>query len=291
MGLFSGGGLFSFGGSKASSKSESSSLDTSYGYQGDTSQSLSTGTSQSVSGGTSTQDLAFRDIFGQLYGNASNAAGRMAAAAPGLSSQAQMLFSGGANFLEGLQGPTPESTYLEGRLGANPLLEQNISGLGEDIGRFFSEQINPAIRGDAVAAGALGGSRQGVAQGLAADAAARQFATGAAQLRTADQAQRDAAAAQLGQNRVASATAGLAGLSPTLQAAQAGFGAELAPYQALAGILGGPTTLTQSQQFAQASSEDVARAISQAFGEDFSYGTSKATSSSKSKSLQVGFGS
>jgi len=260
---------FSFGG--GSSKSSM------FGY--DTSQSSNVSDSLSRGVSSSTQDIAFRDLFANLYGGASNVAGRLATQAGGLSDTAAMLFSGGTQFLSQLQGG-PESDYLESRVsGENPLLSEQISQLGGDIGQFFQEQVLPGITGTAVAAGQLGGGRQGVAQGIASREALKQFQSGATQLRAGDIAARDAAAQALQANRIAAAGTGISALPTLYGISEAGFGAELAPYERLAGILGGPTTLTQ------ASSEDIAQALSRAYSS--SYGEQKSTS--KSKSFSIGF--
>lgn len=303
-------GLFNFGGSKQSSESFSEersnasafNLGLGYGYSGSLSDSQSRGASRSLSQGQSTsrQAIAFEDVFAQLYGGASNVAGRLASEAGGLTDQANLLFSGGLGFLDTLAGGA-DTEYLASRLtGDNAVLDEQIGALGEDIGRFFREEVNPAITSAGVATGTLGGGRQGVAQGRAAEAAAREFQRGATALRSADVAARDAAAAQLQQGRIAGAGAGLSAIPSLFGVAQGGFGAELAPYQALAGIVGGPTVLTQAQatDFAQSSAEEIAAAISRAFGENFSldFGTSESSSyatsrtKSKGKSFDLGFG-
>lgn len=276
--------LFSFGGSKQ--RSQSSSLDLGYGYQGSTSESGSFGESSSVSGGRSSQRIAFEDIFADLFGNASSAAGRVAQMAPGLTDQANMLFSGGLGFLDALGGG---SEFLEQRVsGESPVLDEQIAALGSDLGEFFREELNPAIRSRGVATGTLGGGRQGVAQAEAAEAVAREFQRGAVGLRTADVAARDAAAKALLQSRIQGAGIGLSAIPGLFGVARGGFGAELAPFSALAQILGGPTVLTESEQFGRASSSDIAGAFSQAFGEDFQYG--KSQSSSSGRSFSFGFG-
>lgn len=280
--------MFGFGGSKTESSSQSSSLGLGYGYQGSLSESISGGSSVSGGQSTSTQGLAFEDIFAKLYGGASTAA---AALDPSLlTSQANMLFGSGTNFLNSLGGGV-DSDYLRSRVaGESPVLQEQIDALGADIGKFFREQVNPAITSEAVAGGALGGGRQGVAQGMAAEAAAEEFQRGALGLRAADIAARDAAAGTLGQQRIAAAGTGLASLPGLGGIAQLGFGAELAPYQALASILGGPTTLTQSQSSQFATAEDFARAFSESFGENFSYDTSQSSSKSKGKAAKISFG-
>lgn len=273
----------SIGASSSRSSSQSSSLD----YSANTSGSFSDSLAQSLSrsGGSSTSRIAFEDLFQQLYGSATGAAGRAAEMSPLLSGQAAQLFTGGSQFLESLGGGAGEN-YLESRLGPNPLLDEQIGQLGSDVGRFFREELNPAVTGSSVAAGQLGGGRQGVAQGRAIDSAGRQFQRGATELRAADMASRDQAASQLMAGRTQAAGTGLSSLQGLFDLAAGGAGAEMMPYQALASIMGGPTSLTDSEQFAEATSESVARAISEAMG--FSYGTSQSTSKSKSKSMNVG---
>jgi hypothetical protein len=279
-------GLLSFGGSK--SKSSTSSQASAYGYSG--SESVQGSISQGISGGTarSGQDIAFADLFANLYGGATGAAGRAAIAAPGLSDQAGMLFSGGLDFLDRLGGGAGAG-YLEDRLrGDSGILEAQIGQLEQDMGRLFSEQLNPAITSQHVAGGTLGGGRQGVAQAGAAGQVAREFGRGVTELRAMDQAQRDQIARDAGAMTQAGAGAGLAALPGLYGLAEAGNLAELSPYMSLAQIMGGPTTLTtsESQQFSQ--DQAIAQAISRAFGEDFSKSSSKG--SSKSSRLSLGFG-
>jgi hypothetical protein len=260
-----------FGLSGSTSKSKSTSTSGSYGYQGSTSQSGST------SFGSSSQSLAFQDLFAQLYGGAASTAAGMSGQP--VQDAASMLFSGGVGFLDQLQG-SPEQDYLAGRVsGANPLLDEQIGALGDDLGRFFRDELNPTITGDAVAAGALGGGRQGVAQGAAAAAVGREFQRGATELRTGDMMARDAAARDLMASRTANAGVGLGSLGALLGVAQTGSLANLAPFQALASIMGGPTTLTTSE------SGSIAQAIADSFGEDSAWAKSKSTSSGKSAAI------
>lgn len=258
---------FSFGGSSSRTVSESESLDRS--------------SSGSVSGGfgvSSSEDrVAFEDVFARLFGGAEGAAAGLDPSM--LTDAANQLFSGGTRFMDQI-GADAGSTYLADRLGGeNEVLQQQIDLLGEDLGRFFSEDLNPAITSQAIGGGQLGGGRQGVAQGRALSEIANQFTRGATALRAGDIAARDAAAGTLAQNTVQGASVGLAGLSPLAGVAQMGFGAEISPYERLAAILGGPTTLTT----AGSSSADFARAFSESFG------MSRARSTSKSKGLRLGF--
>lgn len=282
-------GLLSLGGSKSKSLGTSES----FGISGSQANSYSTqqGLSQSQTGGQSTSrtGLAFADLFGQLYGGAAATAGGLTG--EGVGSQAQMLFSGGTGFLDALQGGGAGADFARERLGSeSPHLAEQISGLGEDLGRFFRNELNPAITSEAVGGGALGGGRQGVAQGQAMQSVGREFQRGATDLRAADLAQRDSLAQGLMQQNTAGAGVGLSSLPSLLGIGEAGEFASLAPYRALAGILGGPTVLSEAQstQFGESlsTSEAIAQAISSSFGLD----TSKSKTKSKSGSFNLGFG-
>lgn len=265
------------------SSSRSSTRSDSYGYSVEGSSSLSDSFGRSTSSGRSFTDVAFSDLFADLYGKAGGAAAAVAARAPGLTEQANMLFSGGLNFLDQIGGGAG-ADYLEGRVGgSSPVLDEQIGQLGDDLGRFFDEELNPRITAGAVAGGTYGGGRQGVAQGRAAEAVTREFARGATDLRARDIAARDSAATTLLANRTEGAAVGLNALPGLLGIAQGGFGAELAPWQALASIMGGPVTLAGSEQSADAF--DIARAIASSFGQ--SEDRSTTTSSSKTKSLSI----
>lgn len=249
--------MFSFGKQKQSS--QSTSLDVGYGVSG--SESLSDSLSRARSG--SGQQIAFEDIIRELYTGATGAAGKVSALVPGLTEQANQLFTGGVNFLDQLQRDPS-------------LVDAQVDQLGEDLGRFMREDINPALVSRGVATGTLGGGRQGVAQGAAARALTEQFTRGATGLRVADQ-----------QASIAAATAGLGALPGLFDVAEGAFGAELMPYSALSSIIGAPTTLTSS--FSE--SDAIAQAISRAFSEDFQYGTSQSTSKGSGFNIGVGWGS
>lgn len=274
-------GLLGFGGGKSSSES--------FGFSRsqDESRSGSIAGGSSISGGTSSSrdSIAFEDVFAKLFGGASGVASGLDPSL--LTASANQLFSGGMNFLSSLSEGGAERAHLEDRIsGQSPVLDEQIGALSADIGQFFREEINPAITADAVAGGTLGGGRQGVAQGQAAGAAGREFQRGVTALRSGDIAARDAAAGTLGAQRTQAAGVGLGSLSGVQGLAESGFGADLAPYAALAGILGGPTVLNQgaSQQFA--SSEDFARAFSESFG----FSESEQRSKSKAKNFGLDFG-
>jgi hypothetical protein len=248
--------MFNIGGSKSSSSSSS------YGY----SQSFSDSLSQAAS----KDRVAFEDVFAQLYGGAAGAAGKAAELVPMFQGQAAELYSGGTRFLDTLEQESP----LMARLSETGTADEQIAALGEDLGMFFREELNPAITSRGVATGTLGGGRQGVAQGRAASSVAREFQRGATAIRTADVGRRDSLAAMLSEDQLGRASTGLAALPSLYGLAEGGLTAGLAPYAALSSILGGPTVLGESADFATST----ARALSEE------------TSQSKSKSKSFSFG-
>ena len=258
---------FGFGGSTSSSRSNSSSV------QGSRSDAVSGGASSSQS-----QDqIAFEDVFARLFGGAEGAAAGLDPSM--LTAAANQLFSSGSSFMSGL-GEDAGTKFLKERLsGDNEVLQDQIDLLGEDLGKFFNEELLPGIETNAIAGGQLGGGRQGVAQGRAIDAVGEQFTRGATTLRAGDIAARDAAAGTIAGNDIAGAQTGLAGIPALLGAADFGFGAGLAPSERLAAILGGPTVLGSSS----ANALDFARSFSSSFGR------SSASSRSDSRSFSLGF--
>jgi hypothetical protein len=196
--------------------------------------------------------------------------------APGLTEQANMLFGSGTGFLEELGGPSA----IDARLADTGTADEQVGALGEDLSRFLGEGLLPQLTSRGVATGTLGGGREGVERGLAAESVAREFARGSTAIRTGDVARRDQLATSSAQQRLGAAGVGLNALPGMYDVAQAGVLSELAPWQALSGVLGGPTVLGSS------SSEDIAMAIARSFAEDFS----SSSSSSKSKSAGIKFG-
>lgn len=256
----------SLGGGRSKSYQESQS--TSAARQESLSTSLSQAQQQSQSG----QSIAFADIYSQLYGNASTAANKAVLDSGALTEAASQLFSGGSQFLESL-GSDAGSQYLSQRLDANnPVLEQQIAQLQEDTGRLFREELNPAITSRAVSGGTLGGGRQGVAQGLAAEGAARTFTQGATALRAQDVAARDSVAQSIATNTLNAASTGLGSLPSLLNILQQGNQAELGIYSSLSSILGGPSTLTQSSSTATSTAQSLAESIAESFGQSSGYG-------------------
>lgn len=270
--------LFGFGGSNQSSSSfgQSSSFDESQ------SANISGGISQAGSQQVSQDTIAFEDVFARLFGGAEGAAGGLDPSL--LTEAANQLFSGGVGFLDRLGGGAG-SQYLESRLNAdNPVLQDQISGLQEDLGRFFEEELLPGISSGAAGAGQLGGGRQGVAQGLAAESVAREFQRGSTALRAGDIQARDAAAGSLESLGIQGAGIGLQNL-PALQGiAESGFSADLLPYLLLSQVTGGPTVLGSSQGSSFSSAADFAAGFSESFGR------SQSTSRSESSGRSLNFG-
>lgn len=263
---------FGFGGGSSSSQSSGSSS------------SFDISQSESASGGFSRtgsdQRIAFEDIFARLFGGAESAAAGLDPSM--LTEAANQLFGAGTDFLSRIGGDKG-TAFLEDRLSAdNEVLDEQIDLLGEDLGRFFREELNPAITSEAVGGGTLGGGRQGVAQGAASGAVTSEFRRGATALRAGDIAARDRAASILADQNLAGIQAGLSGLPALAGIADMGFSAALAPFERLSAILGDPTTLTSS--FGNAA--DFARAFSSSFGTS----QSQTQSTSRSRDFSIGFG-
>lgn len=282
----------SVGGGKSNSQSQQTSSQDAYGYN--TTESVDKSRSQSQSGSMgaseSTQDIAFKDFFAKLYQGSAGAADKaLTAGAPQLMQIASQLFTGGTEFMQGLKDNSGVQ-YMQDRLQNDSVVGQQIGQLKTDIGDFFQDEINPAITSRAAVSGNLGGGRQGVAQGLAAQAAAKQFTSGAVALRANDQQQRDSIAGQIAQNSLQAANTGLGALPSLLDIAERGANAELGIYSNFASILGGPQTLTQSHaaDFSQAISQSAADAYSKSFGENTSHGEAQGTSKSSSFNFNAG---
>ncbi len=269
--------MFGFGGGRSRSNSQSQS--SSFGAS--RSDSFSGGFSRGGSEAGSTQRIAFEDVFARLFGGAESAA---AGLDPSLLTQsANQLFSGGIDFLDSIGGDAGTDFLTRRISGESPVLDEQIDALSDDLSRFYSEELLPGITSDAVASGTLGGGRQGVAQGLAAERVAGEFTRGVTELRSRDIAARDAAAATIAGNALTGTQLGVGALPSLYGLSEASFGAELAPYQALAGILGPQTTLTESASSSFQTAEDFARAFSRAFNQ------SQASSSSSSDSKSFTF--
>lgn len=278
-----------FGGS--SQKSTQKQTQDSFGYSlnRSTAGSQSAGTSSGFSSGVtgSSSSVFAGDLLQQLYGGALDAINPELA-----TDRVNQLFTGGANILSQLEGGGAGERYLEERLSSDnsSILNAQIDALGSDLGRFYSEELNPTIRGSAVAGGALGGGRQGVAEGIASRGLLEEFATQAANLRAADVTNRDNAALGLLTARNTSAQTALAGL-PGLADLGAGSG-QLSPYLALAQVFGDPTVLSESfgQEMSQQQSEEFATSLAEELGISYDEAHAILEASSKGKSSDGIFG-
>ena len=218
------------------------------------------GASESSSSSSSSQSVFEEDIFARLFGDASNIAGGINTS--GLTGAANDLFSSGQGFLGDLQsisaGTDVSGQFLQDRIsGQGGFVDENIAALGQDLGQFFSEELLPGITSQAVGGGALGGGRQGVAQGKAIESVGREFRRGSLDIRNADLQQRQSAAIALSSQRTSAAQAGLVGAQQQFDLANAATLTPFSPFLTLAQILGNPTVLTQSRSESSGSSLSV----------------------------------
>ncbi len=207
------------------------------------------GVSGSVSESSSSQEVFEADTFRNLFANASNVAGQVDTRA--LTDAANSLFSQGSGFLGSLSdisaGTDESGRFLSSRIsGEGGFVDENIAALGEDLGQFFNEQLLPGITSESVSGGALGGGRQGVAQGKAIESVGREFRRGSLEIRNADLRERTEAARQLSAQKLSAGQAGLAGVQSQFDLAQAATLAPFSPFLTLAQILGPTTTLSDS---------------------------------------------
>lgn len=223
---------------------------------------VQTSRSQSGSLAESFQRVFGADAYKELFGNASNAAGRAADMVPGLMGTAQTLFGTGGRFLESLDEPLA----TEDRLNAPNLENEQIRQLSSDLGRFYSEEIDPAIVGRGVSTGTLGGSRGEVARGVAARGLGEEFVRGSNAIRLAGQDRRDRLAASVDTLKGSRIGQGLGALPGLYGLAEAGVSSELMPYLQLSQILGSPTVLSSSLASSASSSESAGESRSTSSG-------------------------
>lgn len=223
----------------------------------------------------------FQNRFYDQVGQYQAPGGLMQAGALGAGFREQL---GATPFIEGLRGAAQYGTGQLGQFasGQNPYLNAQVGQLGEDVGRQFREQILPGIGGQFQGAGQRGSSRQGVAEGLAAQGALDQFTRGATNLRAGAYGQQIDAAGQL-------AGLGVQGANQLYGQQQAGFAntqqglgdiraQQLRPFEIGASIFGDPTALSfaqsTSESYGEQQSKSRTRGASQNFGGGFSLGGS-----------------
>ena len=242
--------------------------------------------------------------IGQLFGQAEGLLGQGQQFLGGIGGTQQQLGQfGQASFGQGqagidaltgiAQGTNPAAQALQRQAqGQNPFLQQQITGLGEDINQQLQRQLGGAggIGTEAGLAGQRGGGRQGVESGLAQEAALTQFQRGATGLRSQDIGRQlqaasgllgfqGQAASQLGglgqqqglgnqasmlQGLLGQGQLGLGGLGALQGQFNLGFSpfqAEFSPLQSLAGIIGQPTVLSTGQSTGSGSSFGVSGGV------------------------------
>lgn len=172
--------------------------------------------------------------------------------------------------------------------GNNPMLQNQIGQLGQDIGQNLNRNIMPGINAGFQNAGQRGSSRQGIAQGLAAQGAQQQFQRGATELRSNAYNQGlDASKAMTGYGVQGYGTAGGLGAQMMGQSADAygqmaplaqnvadiqqfAYQSQFQPFQVGAEVIGDPTTLSRSRSRAwQRSGSD---SFNRSSGKDYSLG-------------------
>lgn len=241
---------FGIGGSSSRSSSSSSSFD-----------NLDS-SSFSVGERGSEQNIAFEELFSNLFGGASAAASGIQTG--GLATAANQLFGAGGGFLSSLESGGAGGDFLRNRLSdSDALADEQVDILGEDINQFLTESVLPGINQTGISAGTFGGTRGEVARGTAGAGAVREFRRGATDIRSRERAQTDSIASQLLTSNTEQARTGIGGLSDVLGLAESSAFADLSPFAALAQILGDPTVLGDSFGFDVAGSESTGRAGSE----------------------------
>jgi hypothetical protein len=168
----------------------------------------------------------------------------------------QNLWRGAQNQLPGIQGQVGQyqnqGNQFLGNLGQvgqnlNPFIgpgyaQQQIGAVQGLLNRNLSENLLPQISQSANAAGQLGGSRQGVAQGIALRGTQESLANTSADIYAQDLLRRQNAAQAQGALQTGAGATGLQSLPGLLNLG-------LSPLAALSQIIGSPTVLGQSQSY------------------------------------------
>lgn len=230
-----------------------------YGYNQSLAQSIN---GQGVWG---PQAQALSGMYGQATGLANQQQGQVGAAANKLSQPGVAASQAGLTSLQGIanmQGPLAQF--------ANPnsaLAQQQLSNATSDITQNFQRSILPSITQGAGLTGNIGGSRMALAQGTAMGDAASAISKAGTDIYS--NIYNTAAQSAAGLTDAASQAAGMLptvaqgiynlGMSP--------FQASWAPLTSLAGILGGPTTLSYGASQAASQGEQLQQSRSK--GSDF----------------------
>lgn len=149
----------------------------------------------------------------------------------------------------GQLGSNPFLSALQQQAGGNPaLVNQQIGQLQADLGRSFRQEVLPGISRYAAGVGALGGSRQGVAEGIAAQGFADAFSRGATDIYSAEQQRRLQAGTAGGGLLAQGLLGGLSSLGGLFDVGLGQFTGGMAPLGLYSQILGAPTVLDKSRQ-------------------------------------------
>ena len=178
----------------------------------------------SSQGSESTQSIFGGQVpfLENLWSTASNTAMSMGNPFQGAMDQAQPFIDQAGAALGGLADPTAQIAAQEASLSAG-------------LGNLFRNEINPAIESNNIAAGGLGGGRQGVAQDVATGQLANAYTEGLGQITANANQQAGMAGQALG--NLGQLTFGMG--------SQGAMGA-LTPLQMLSQIIGSPTVLGNS---------------------------------------------
>jgi hypothetical protein len=142
--------------------------------------------------------------------------------------------------MAGLGGQNMQGAFSTlGRL-QNPGMDPMMDVYARQLGQNFNEQIMPGLRGDAMAAGGLGSSRAGIAQGLAGARMGQQMQDFGAQLYGQNQDRALQAANAMG--GLQGSISGMYGQGGQLaqQLGQFGMGVPWYAQNQMAGLLGNP---------------------------------------------------
>ncbi len=163
--------------------------------------------------------------------------------------QAEALQAQGQQFLGDLRS-NPFLSSLQTQAGGNQaLVDQQIGQLGTDIGQFTNEQLLPGIRRDFVGVGGLGGARNQIAEGLAAQGAQRAFSSGVTDILSADAARASQAATTGAGLTAQSALGGLQSLQGQFNLGLSPFQSQFSPLLNMNQIVGPPNVLGRSSAF------------------------------------------
>lgn len=152
----------------------------------------------------------------------------------------------------------------------NPYLQSQINQFGGDMSRQFGRQLQQ-IGGGYQGAGQRGSSRQGIAEGLAAESAQRQYQQGVTGMRSAAYNQQQQAMTDLGQQQLQARQLQNQSIQTGMDALATNTANQFQPFAIGSQVIGSPSTLNSAQSL------EIAR--------------SRADSSGSGAGFNIGFGS